>query len=152
MKRSQVVTLPTEVPASFLPFIAASGAFKVSQENGRIILEPKTGPLPAHNGNGKTARTTQAKALAAPVENKAALDRARMFYRPADKRLTPEKAKAYGMSATRLKVYRTVYMHANKGQVLARDVMTKTKLPHGSVQQTLNWLRSQRLVKGESLL
>jgi DNA-binding transcriptional ArsR family regulator len=49
------------------------------------------------------------------------------------------------LSETRRKVLRTVHQAGERG-LLARQIGKRAKLPHGSVQQTLNWLRSQKLV------
>lgn len=46
------------------------------------------------------------------------------------------------LSETRLKVLKAVHAEGKTG-TLAKQVMKKTKLPHGSIQQTLNWLRAQ---------
>jgi MarR family protein len=52
------------------------------------------------------------------------------------------------ISPTRMKVLKAIHRAGKKG-VRARDIMDRTKLPHGSVQQTLNWLRAQNLVAAQ---
>lgn len=132
-----------EIPKAFVPFVGQAGNYKVSiTKEGDIILSPKE---PTTNGHGSrmplaTAHTTQARTN---------IERARLRYTVADKRLTPKRAEVFGMSKTRLKVYKALYSH--KKGLLARDVMEQAKLPHGSVQQTLNWLRSHKLVAAETL-
>lgn len=129
---------PVELPASFVPFVGQKSPYRVLvQKNGTILLQPKRGN-----------RVPQLATVHA-AEARANIDRARLKYAVADRRLTPERAKTYGMSDTRLKVYRTLY--GAKQGLLARDLMAKTKLPHGSIQQTLNWLRGHKLVNGEEL-
>jgi hypothetical protein len=44
------------------------------------------------------------------------------------------------LSETRLKVLKVIHK-AGKKPLRAKDIMKKTNLPHGSIQQTLNWLR-----------
>ncbi len=142
MNRMSKQTLPVEMPAAFLPLLAKSGAFKVSQQGDRIILEPVQS-----NGNGhKAVKMVPKPAQDAPGTQ----EKAHLKYYPADRRVKPESLEKFGMSPTRLKVYKVIYRNAKRG-LLARDIMTKTELPHGSVQQTLHWLREHKMVKGEVL-
>lgn len=60
-------------------------------------------------------------------------------------RAKPEKLH---LTPVRTKVLRAVHEHSKEG-LLARDIIKRTKLPHGSVQQTLNWLRHHNLVTAE---
>lgn len=77
------------------------------------------------------------------VRSKGAVIRPRFRYSVADRRKHPE------LSATREKVYRAL-LAAPQGLVY-RDLKARTKLVHGSVQQTLNWLRNAGLVAAEEL-
>lgn len=54
----------------------------------------------------------------------------------------PEKL---GLSPTRTKVLKAIH-ETGKAGILARGIRKRTKLPHGSVQQTLNWLRAHQQV------
>jgi hypothetical protein len=64
--------------------------------------------------------------------------KSRYRYKVADRRLRPE------LSPTRTKVYETLLAHPEG--LVSRQLMTKARLVHGSVQQTLNWLREHKLV------
>lgn len=50
------------------------------------------------------------------------------------------------LSPTRLKALKAVH-EAGKAGLRAKDIMKRAKLPHGSVQQTMNWLRAHQLVE-----
>lgn len=52
------------------------------------------------------------------------------------------------LSPTRRKVLKAVH-RVGKDGILAKQVLARTKLPHGSVQQTLNWLRNHKFVHAE---
>ena len=57
-------------------------------------------------------------------------------------------SKVEGISETRLRVLAAIHK-AGKSGLLAKQIIKATRLPHGSVQQTLNWLRAQSLVRAE---
>lgn len=156
-----------QLPEAFLPVLAGNAdQFIVRMEGEQIILTPKKpgakvglykGPDRRANGHPKTF--AKAERMAAERAKKETRDKAasilatqatvrpKFCYHAKDKRMTPDTAGRYGLSPTRLRVYRAIY-GAKKG-LLAKDIMTKLKMPHGSVQQTLNWLRNQRLVSHE---
>lgn len=70
-----------------------------------------------------------------------ALGRAPFRYRATDRRRKPE------LTPSRERVYRVVAKNPNG--VLARDIIKRARVSHGTVQQTLNWLRAHKLVIGE---
>jgi hypothetical protein len=72
----------------------------------------------------------------------------RAVYRPTkvNARVNPEKLE---LSDTRKKVFKVVQRAGRKG-IRSKQILTRTKLPHGSVQQTLNWLRAHNLVEAAS--
>lgn len=134
-----------QMPQAFVPFIGHPGDYQVTvNKDGSVLMVPQKaqGKQP-HNGNGNGLQTAHA------ADARQKIDKARLRYAVADKRLTPARAKTFGMSTTRLKVYKSIYKC--KTGCLARDLMVQTKLPHGSIQQTLNWLRNQKLVVGKEL-
>lgn len=51
-----------------------------------------------------------------------------------------------GLAPTRAKVYKALKSSGDDG-LTARQLKSVCRLPHGSVQQTLNWLRTHKLVK-----
>lgn len=55
-----------------------------------------------------------------------------------------EPVKKLGLSPVRTKVLAAIHENTRTG-LLAKDIMKKAKLPHGSVQQTLNWLRNHKV-------
>lgn len=122
-----------QIPDAFLPFLGSSDSFIAKMEGRKLILEPRVIP-----GAAKRAQTP------GPVKPVQPVEREQYRYSARDRRMTPEQAEKYGMSATRLKVFRAIYK--SKSGLLARDIMKQCKLPHGSVQQTLNWLRNHRFV------
>lgn len=141
------------LPASFQSMLAGDPSnFIVRMEGERVILEPK-GAKP-YNGPDRRKGNGAAKPSKKETANRAAAIlteavRPKFRYSAKDKRMTPESAAKYGLSPTRLKVYKTIY--GAKTGLLAKDIMAKCKLPHGSVQQTLNWLRNHRFVAHEIL-
>lgn len=50
------------------------------------------------------------------------------------------------LTPTRAKVLAAIHASGKTG-VLAKQVMKRTKLPHGSIQQTLHWLRQHDMVE-----
>lgn len=54
------------------------------------------------------------------------------------------------LSPTRTKVLQTIH-ESGKAGLLARDIIRKAGLPHGSVQQTLNWLRNHKQVRARKV-
>lgn len=55
------------------------------------------------------------------------------------------KAEKLNLSEMRQKVLNAIHA-AGKGGLKSSEIMKHTKLPHGSVQQTLHWLRQRRYV------
>lgn len=141
-----------QLPEAFLPVLAGNAdQFIVRMEGEQIILTPKkpgakVGPYKGPDRRGKLSKK-ETRDKAAQILTVQATVRPKFCYHAKDKRMTPDTAGRYGLSPTRLRVYRAIY-GAKKG-LLAKDIMTKLKMPHGSVQQTLNWLRNQRLVSHE---
>lgn len=68
--------------------------------------------------------------------------RPRFRYFAVDRRKHPKD-----LSDARAKVYRYVEKSGGKG-IIARELVAKG-IPHGTVQQTLNWLRHNELVRSE---
>lgn len=97
-----------------------------NDDETHFLLVPVPPREPAPNGTKPT-----------PIE----IDRARFRYIPTDARRKP------ALSATRASVYESIRASKNPLGLLARDILAETKLTHGSVQQTLNWLRGQKLIK-----
>lgn len=60
------------------------------------------------------------------------------------------KVEKLNLSPVRTKVLETIH-DASPAGVLSRDIITRAKLPHGSVQQTLHWLRAHKLVKARKV-
>jgi hypothetical protein len=58
------------------------------------------------------------------------------------------KVEGLNLSAVREKVLIAIQASGKRG-VIARDLRRQTRLPHGSVQQTLNWLREHKLVEAK---
>lgn len=141
-----------QLPEAFLPVLAGNAdQFIVRMEGEQIILTPKKpgakiGLYKGPDRRGKLSKK-ETRDKAAHILTAQATVRPKFCYHAKDKRMTPDTAGRYGLSPTRLRVYRAIY-GAKKG-LLAKDIMTKLKMPHGSVQQTLNWLRNQRLVSHE---
>lgn len=54
------------------------------------------------------------------------------------------------LSPTRAKVLQTIH-DSGKAGLLSRDIIKKAGLPHGSVQQTLNWLRNHKQVRARKV-
>jgi hypothetical protein len=90
---------------------------------------------------------TSAQQRTAAVKKPTSILRPRFIYKVTNRKLTPEQAQLFGFSPQRLLVFRTIF-DAPKG-LQAKDVMEKTGLPHGTVQQILHWLRKRKLVIGE---
>jgi hypothetical protein len=55
------------------------------------------------------------------------------------------------LSETRLKVLKAVHDAGKHTGVRSKDILKKTKLPHGSVQQTLHWLRAHGFVDARAV-
>jgi hypothetical protein len=132
-KQSTTMTLPE----AFIPFIIEHlDMFEARIEGETIVIGIKDGgqlpPLPA-NGHKRTTPSVPPP-------------RPKFIYSIEDRKLDPATAKRYGFSEQRLKVYQAIY-DSPKG-IQAADVLTKTGLPHGTVQQILHWLRTRKLVKG----
>lgn len=144
------------LPEAFLPVLAGNAdKFIVRMEGERIIFEPKVegAKIGAYAGPDRRAGKLSKKETrdkAAKILTAQATVRPKFCYHAKDKRMTPENAAKYGLSTTRLKVYKAIYSGSKKG-LLAKDIMKRCNLPHGSVQQTLNWLRNHRLVSHEVL-
>lgn len=135
-----------ELPQAFVPFLGQVDGYRVTvMPTGEIVLTPPTAVKVGQNGHGRVPQLATQHAQDARQR----VDRARLKYLVADKRLTPQRAETFGMSRTRLKVYKVIYKH--KTGLLARDLMKQTGLPHGSIQQTLNWLRGHKLVAAKAV-
>lgn len=131
-----------QLPSAFVPLLGNLDGFIARMEgtgkNARLILEPK--PL----GKAKATNGRKPSTEAAAAETTAPVGRPTFLYTVKDHRLSLEQAKRYGLSPTRLKVLQAVYK-AKKG-LKAADIMARCKLPHGSVQQTLHWLREHQMI------
>lgn len=138
-----------QLPEAFMPMLAGNpDGFIARMEGQKLIFEPKP---KANHGSGnreKPHTTVQArngrKGAAGAESQTAPAGRPSFLYTVKDRRLSLEQAKRYGLSPTRLKVLQAVYK-AKRG-LQAREIMTKCNLPHGSVQQTLHWLRSHQMI------
>lgn len=141
-----------QLPDAFVPMLAGNpDGFIARMEGRRLILEPKPS---AKRGSGRTTKTVLApttdvagRRKGSPVSEASA--RPTFLYTVKDRRLSLESAKRYGLSPTRLKVLQAVYK-AKKG-LKAADIMARCKLPHGSVQQTLHWLRTHEMIDGHPI-
>jgi hypothetical protein len=138
----------TPLPPAIIPFILANlDAFDVSLENGeRIIITPKDGAVVAP-GSPVSVSLPPAYDRARPFLAPKPILRPKFIYRVKDRKLTPEQAKKFGFSAPRLAVYQAIW-DAPKG-ITSKELMARTGLVHGAVQQILHWLRKQNMVKGE---
>lgn len=99
----------------------------------------------------RTVRSTAqvarpATTTAAPVRtvrSQVGVARPRFRYVCVDRRARPV------LSEVRAKVYDTLRKHPEG--LLSRDLIKRTKLVHGSIQQTLNWLRTKKYVRAEAV-
>jgi hypothetical protein len=149
----------TPLPAAIIPFLLKNlDGFDIALEDSdRIVLTPKDGAginpesrayLAAAILQGDGHQTPQKSAQvhhAQPAKVKSIL-RPKLIYRVADKKLTPEQAERFGFTPQRLSVFKVI--HESKA-VQAKDIMEKTGLPHGTVQQVLHWLRDRKIVTAE---
>lgn len=124
------------LPTAIIPFILAHlDAFDaVLEDEDRIVITPKDGAVVTG-----TPPTT-------PAPPRSIL-RPKHRYRIVDRHRTPTEAKRYGFSEPRLKVYQAIW--DAPGGILAKDIMDKTGIAHGSVQQILHWLKSRKFISGE---
>lgn len=95
--------------------------------------------------NGRAAATApETPPSASPAPSKRARGSAAWVYTPAPG-LTPQRAaKLPNITAKRRPVVLELAKHHEAG-VLARDIERATKLPHGSVSNTLKWMRDTGL-------
>ncbi len=129
------------LPESFIPFILEHiDEFEARVEGESIVLALK----PDAHGNGKGRLATMVSAAPAALAPQV---RPKFVYTVIDRKLTPEQAGRYGFSEQRLKVYSAIY--AEKEGIQSKELLTKTELPHGTVQQILHWLRDHKLISGE---
>ena len=145
----------TPLPAAIIPFILQNlDGFNVTLEDGeRIVITPKVGAQVSPQSRGALAdallhqsEEPVAQHPVGPGRTTAPILRPKFIYRVLDKKLNPEQAKRFGFSEQRYTVYRTIF--ESKG-IQAKDIMEKTGLPHGTVQQILHWLRNRKLITGE---
>lgn len=110
-----------------------NGTSHVSPPLRRLIARPVTEPTPA--ATRRREDTTPVRTLRARVT------RPRFVYHCADRRVRP------ALTPVRGKVYDA--LRATPKGLVYSQLRKKTKLVHGSVQQTLNWLRNHKYVVAE---
>lgn len=89
-------------------------------------------------------RTTDGpKAPIRTLRSASPIARPRYRYYATERRVRPV------LSDVRAKVYDTLRAHPDG--MLSRELIKKTKLVHGSIQQTLNWLRSAKMVRAAAI-
>lgn len=128
------------LPDTFAPLLENPAGFIARMEGESLILTPRKAQALPTVAQGAGAHTKASNS----GEPGALVGRPSFLYTVKDRRLSLEQAKRYGLSPTRLKVLRAI-LEAKKG-LQARQIMTRCKLPHGSVQQTLHWLRQHEMV------
>lgn len=94
------------------------------------------------NGTGKK-HAAKLKTPVRTLRSATPIARPRYRYYVVDRRVRPV------LSDVRGKVYDT--LRAQPDGMLSRELIKKTKLVHGSVQQTLNWLRSAKMVRAAAI-
>lgn len=152
--RSQMDTKKkvTPLPAAIVPFLLKNldGFDIMLEDSDRIVLTPKSGAA-----INPESRAVLAAALLEPQQpgpqavkpsaKVTSILRPKFIYKVVDKKMTPELVTRFG-SEQRSSVYRVIF--ESKG-VQSKDIMDKTGLPHGTVQQILHWLRNRKLITGE---
>ncbi len=135
----------TPFPRAIIPFILANvEGFDAYLDGDRIVIAPRNGAVIKHASRFAILPTeTVTPALPKPIL------RPKFFYRAEDRAKTPELAKRMGFSDQRLKVYTVIFGTKDPRGVQSKDVMERTGLPHGTVQQILHWLRKQQWITGE---
>ena len=141
------MTKRTALPPAIIPFILENlDGFDIAlEDDDRIVITPKQGAMVNPN-----SRAQLASLILENGETRAARPiplRPKFSYRPFNKNYTPQQAKAFGMSKPRLRVYEVIYAAGADG-ARYKEIRAKTQIPHGSVQQILNWLRKQKLIIG----
>ena len=144
----------TPLPPAIIPFILQNldGFDIVLEDSERIVITPKAGATINPQSAAKYAAALLVDAPPArpqPVSEARKVQpilRPKFIYKVADRKLTPEQARRFGFSEQRLNVFRVIF--ESKG-VQSKDIMDKTGLPHGTVQQILHWLRNRKLITGE---
>lgn len=114
---------------------------EVRTTSRKAAVQPQATAQEHANGNGHAAEAAPATE---PVVAGRGFKRAR-YTSALHHKANPNKLE---LSPTRLKVLRTIHKTGKSGLV-AKQIMTKARLPHGSVQQTLNWLRAHDLVRAQ---
>lgn len=132
------------LPQSFVPFILQHLDMFEAHIVGESIVISMTGDSAAISAAKPPALTIIPAPTPAPPPHPI------FIYRIVDRKLTPEQAARYGFSEQRLKVYRSVY-EAGASGVQSKELLTRTGLPHGTVQQILRWLRDRKMVSAESV-
>lgn len=132
------------LPAGVVKFILENleGFDLVLEDDTRIVLTPKV---------GAEISSASVETLAGMVEDVQARrinTRPRFIYKVRNASYTPKEAKAFNLSKPRLAVYTVIHAAGEKGIGYA-GIKEKTKFPHGSVMQILNWLKRQRLITGK---
>jgi len=134
-KKDAAIPLPDAVKALLVQHL---DHFDATLEGEHIILSFKEEspastmlPLSSRPTNGRTPRV---------------VDRPKFTYRAVDRTLTLPQAQKY-LSEQRYLVYQAVY-GAPKG-IQTKDLIERTGLPNGTVQQVLHWLKKQKMVTGE---
>lgn len=104
---------------------------------------PRADASKRRQANGSGVANLSTTALDTRVQSRE-FRRAR-YFTALHHKANPEKLE---LSEARLKVLKAVHSAGREG-VLSKAVMKRTKLPHGSIQQTLNWLRAHEYVKAQ---
>lgn len=108
-----------------------------------FILVPAVRAQPRRNGKSAAALVpVNGSRASEPVTPARGFVRARYFSTLHHK----AKVEKAGLSPTRERVLRVIHESGHAG-VIAREIKRRAKLPHGSVQQTLNWLRAHHKVE-----
>lgn len=130
------------LPTSFIPVILNNlHLFEARVEGNSIIISVK------EDGSVQVPQERRVAKVSPTFPTLQPPRAVRFMYRVVDKKITPESAARYGFSEQRLKVYRAIHSAGVTG-VQSKDILTKTGLPHGTVQQILHWLRERQLVLG----
>jgi len=129
------------LPEQLIPFIIENIAhFQAIIEDGeRIVISIKPGAQ------------MKIPASADRVTHGTPPPRPKFAYTVKDRKNTPALAKRFGFSEPRLRVYKAIFNADPIRGIQSKDILRVTKLPHGSVQQILHWLRSREMITGTAM-
>lgn len=149
--RERMFMAPRRVPLprDIIPFILENlEGFDVELEDGeRIIITPRDDATVRPSSRNHLRATLLNRMPVTAAAPRTAPPRPKFIYRPSHESYTPEQARVFGMSKPRLRIYALIHAAGEAGIGYA-ELREKSNLPHGSVQQILNWLRKQQLITG----